>query len=675
MRIIILAILLNSILIAQYDSTMVDLIKTTYQRSFDKTIINSYLNSDKDKKVSAALLSISQSDDTSFVPDLLKLDLFKFGSEICFALGQVGKCEESIKFLRKYLISNPPADQYPNIFFAIGKIGNTEDLNNLINFYSSSDKNVFPCTGISEAILQFNLRGIKSDSTKSILIREIQTTTNEYKRRSDALFTLARYGSSNKILDDLNNILQMSDSTLSQNYEEAAELELKNISLKQFALMNLQRLKYFPSDIKILKKLFDCDNDLILIELAKSIIYFDFNLKNTNLLPTVFKILDNPNLNFAIQGAISIRDIDTSYIIKKKSYIRKKILETLSDVKKNEKLKSEVFLTGYKILGDYQEFSRILNWFKANDILKIKFAALNPDTLQAIKKLIQFYGSKKITNKIEALTQILNFSSNKHFNNEITHIIFNSLSSSYPPLISLAADGINIEFIKLNSSKLKEIVSEQILTYKDNPDFIESMISLINLSGKIDTLFFNQIIRKANSTKLYSFRNFISSKTKTTAKGLKELDEFDNIWNYAFKYSGAIIKTNKGVIKLKFNSDLTPITVTNFCRLASNKFYEGIIFHRVVPGFVIQAGDPTQTGWGGPGYDIVSEFSDTNFGIGQVGMASAGKDTEGSQFFIMQGCYPHLNHRYSLFAKVVDGLDVVYNIIEGDEIQYIELIQ
>jgi cyclophilin family peptidyl-prolyl cis-trans isomerase len=448
-----------------------------------------------------------------------------------------------------------------------------------------------------------------------------------------------------------------------------------NIIIKQYALMNLQRLKYFPSEVNLLKPLFENDDILLSIELAKSIIYFDFDQKNTNLLPSVFKILDEPNLNFAIQAAVSIKDIDTSYLNKSKSFIRRKILETLSDPKKNDRLKSEVFLTGYKILGDYTDFSNLINWFNADDILKIKFAALNPDTLVAFKKLVECYNSVELKNKIEALTQILNFSKRNYFSGEYTQIIFDAISSRYPPLISIAADGIDSDFINNNSNRLKESVSNQIITYKDNPDFIESMISLINLSEKIDTVFFNQIISKAKSSALYSLRKFLSNKTKENISGVKELDQFDNIWQYGFRYSGAVINTSKGSISLKFNSELAPISVANFCRLAVENFYDGVIFHRVVPGFVIQAGDPTATGWGGPGYDIVSELSDTEFEIGQVGMASAGKDTEGSQFFIMQGSYPHLNSRYSLFAKVLYGMEVVYNIIEGDKILSVQLIK
>ncbi|MBK7497732.1 MAG: peptidylprolyl isomerase [Ignavibacteriales bacterium] len=181
------------------------------------------------------------------------------------------------------------------------------------------------------------------------------------------------------------------------------------------------------------------------------------------------------------------------------------------------------------------------------------------------------------------------------------------------------------------------------------------------------------ILEKVKSSELFSIRKFYSIKTGDKQIGFKELNKFEDIWSYAFKYKQAVIRTSKGEVVIEFDSEIAPISVANFCMLAKQNFYEGIAFHRVVPGFVIQAGDPTATGWGGPGYDIVSEYSDTDFGIGYVGMASAGKDTESSQFFIMQGSHPHLNSRYSLFAKVIEGMDVVYNITEEDLIISIEL--
>ena len=167
MRILIGILLLTNLLFAQYDSTMYDLIKTTYERSFDKHIITQYLTSTTNYKIRAGILSIAQSEDTSFVPELLKLDLMKYGGEVCFALAQIGTCDQSINFLWNYLHSSPLPHQFPKIFFAIGKIGNDNDLKKLVEFYNSFDGPIFPYEGISEAILQFQIRGIKSDEAKS----------------------------------------------------------------------------------------------------------------------------------------------------------------------------------------------------------------------------------------------------------------------------------------------------------------------------------------------------------------------------------------------------------------------------------------------------------------------------------------------------------------------------
>ena len=228
MRLLTILFLLSNLNFAQYDSTMYDLIKTTYERSFEKPIINKYLNSDSDTKTKAALLSIAQSEDTSFVPELLKLDLNKYGSEVCFALGQIGKCEQSINFLWEYLHSSPPPDQFPKIFYAIGKIGDVSDLQKLVEFYKSFADSIFPYEGISEAILQFQIRGIKSDNARAILENEIthQQTTKE--RIEKALFTLARYRINNFSDEDFKKLFK-------------SEYIKDDETFRQFTLMNVNR--------------------------------------------------------------------------------------------------------------------------------------------------------------------------------------------------------------------------------------------------------------------------------------------------------------------------------------------------------------------------------------------------------------------------------------------------
>jgi cyclophilin family peptidyl-prolyl cis-trans isomerase len=106
----------------------------------------------------------------------------------------------------------------------------------------------------------------------------------------------------------------------------------------------------------------------------------------------------------------------------------------------------------------------------------------------------------------------------------------------------------------------------------------------------------------------------------------------------------------------------------SFVRLAVSGFYNGLTFHRVVPNFVVQGGDPRGDGWGGPGYSIRSELGTARYERGTVGMASSGKDTEGCQFFITHSAQPHLDGRYTIFAVVERGMDVVDALQIGDRI-------
>jgi len=134
----------------------------------------------------------------------------------------------------------------------------------------------------------------------------------------------------------------------------------------------------------------------------------------------------------------------------------------------------------------------------------------------------------------------------------------------------------------------------------------------------------------------------------------------------------ATIHTNRGDIHLKLFPEQTPITVANFVNLAKQGFYKGIKFHRVIAGFVIQAGCPHGTGTGGPGYRFEDEFHPSlrHDKAGILSMANAGPNTNGSQFFITHGPTPHLDDRHSVFGEVVanDDLKLVNAIHQGDTI-------
>ena len=130
-----------------------------------------------------------------------------------------------------------------------------------------------------------------------------------------------------------------------------------------------------------------------------------------------------------------------------------------------------------------------------------------------------------------------------------------------------------------------------------------------------------------------------------------------------------LMETNKGTIELVLYPANAPKTVNNFVFLVREGFYDGIKFHRVIPDFVIQGGDPTGTGMGGPGYKFEDECKGNplKHGTGWMSMANAGPNTNGSQFFITHSPQPHLDGRHTVFGKVVNGMDVVNAIEQGDE--------
>jgi peptidyl-prolyl cis-trans isomerase B (cyclophilin B) len=132
----------------------------------------------------------------------------------------------------------------------------------------------------------------------------------------------------------------------------------------------------------------------------------------------------------------------------------------------------------------------------------------------------------------------------------------------------------------------------------------------------------------------------------------------------------ATLDTERGEIKLRLYPEHAPLTVNNFVFLAREGFYDGVTFHRVIHDFMIQGGDPTGTGRGGPGYTFQDELNDNplTHKTGVISMANAGPNTNGSQFFITHAPQPHLDGKHTVFGEVMEGQEVVNSIRQGDVI-------
>jgi cyclophilin family peptidyl-prolyl cis-trans isomerase len=153
------------------------------------------------------------------------------------------------------------------------------------------------------------------------------------------------------------------------------------------------------------------------------------------------------------------------------------------------------------------------------------------------------------------------------------------------------------------------------------------------------------------------------------AKARQSVDVYQDIVRQTERPRFVELRTERGRLRARLDCPAAPMTCLNFLQLARQGFYDGRIFHRVVPDFVVQTGDPRDDGWGGPGYTIRDELTPRPFERGVLGMASSGPDTAGSQFFIALSRQPHLDARYVAFGMVVDGEDVLDRLVQGDRLE------
>jgi cyclophilin family peptidyl-prolyl cis-trans isomerase/HEAT repeat protein len=158
------------------------------------------------------------------------------------------------------------------------------------------------------------------------------------------------------------------------------------------------------------------------------------------------------------------------------------------------------------------------------------------------------------------------------------------------------------------------------------------------------------------------------------ARGKPQLDRYLRAAELYHSRVRALIDTAHGAIRLELFPREAPLTVLNFLELARDGYFDGLRFHRVVPGFVVQGGDPEGDGWGGPGYAIRCENNGLHYDRGMVGMALSGKDTGGSQFFITLAPQPHLDGRYTIFGRVAEGMDLVDRIRRGERIATVRMM-
>lgn len=206
--------------------------------------------------------------------------------------------------------------------------------------------------------------------------------------------------------------------------------------------------------------------------------------------------------------------------------------------------------------------------------------------------------------------------------------------------------------------------------FDNNPDY-DSLIIAVLEEGSNDESYF---IRIKASDVLFEKYEIDRRGGLASYSTLLENKNYMDFYEKYEKNPHAIISTSKGDITIELLYKEAQMTVNNFIDLAEDGYYDSLEFHRVVPNFVIQDGCPRRDGWGGPGYLIRCEYNRLSYKTGMFGMAHAGKDTGGSQYFITLSPQPRLDSRYTLFGQVVSGMVIAQQIVRGDRINSVRII-
>ncbi len=217
---------------------------------------------------------------------------------------------------------------------------------------------------------------------------------------------------------------------------------------------------------------------------------------------------------------------------------------------------------------------------------------------------------------------------------------------------------------------LKRSIIDAFRQFENHPDYDSLMIAVLE-EGCNDEWFF---LREMSSDILLD-KYKIDRREKISA-ARTYIDKYNYTEQFE-KYESnprAVISTSRGEIVIELLYRDAPKTVNNYIKLAVSGFYDSLVFHRVVPNFVVQDGCPFGTGWGGPGYTIRSEHNMPSYQTGMVGMAHSGKDTGGSQYFITLSPQPHLDAGYTIFGRVESGMEIAQELVRGDLIESVRII-
>lgn len=657
--IIIALFLLPDIALPQYTVNDRDLVYTTFTRTFNNQIILNYLNSQKKEEVNAALLSIGNSLDTNFVDDVIKVNFNEHYEFICFALGKIGKSKISSKYLFDKLFDKSiPVQSTPSIYEALGKCGDGITFLSITD--SFKDRSLPSLFGLPSYIFQASINGNFSPDSYSICLSILENENETTENKFYASLALSRLKVEPSILPQLAQIIENRlNLTGSSDLFDATS---------QFLISVFRRDKSFPGNLDLFNFYSKSEYMPLRVELLRTI-SFKKNIESAES-ERYFSFIFSENQNLAIEAAFNLRNFKSEKM--DKNLFSENMTATLNNRKISKEIKGTL-LSSYFHLNP-AEALELYNKFVSNlpAIYQLEIISANPKQFdEPLELAINLYNQAPKNEKSSLLSYLFTIQrENSQDSLMFAEFMLNNLIHGDFSV----AENITSKIEPADFTDLKEELLETLILIANiglnNPDYLEVHQNIYKLAEK----FYPEILPAL--VEIYSSSVVLSAKRLA----IKEVHNFDDaqfnlFWNNAFRYQGVVVTTENHSFQLDFTPGYAPISTGSFAYLSLTGGYNGTFFHRVVPGFVIQDGDPSGTGSGGPGYTIVSEFSPLQYLPYTLGMASAGRDTEGSQWFVTQGYYPHLNTNYTVFGKVVAGFDDVQSIPVKEKIVSIKLIR
>lgn len=551
----------------------------------------------------------------------------------------------------------------------LGKFGTEEALNQLMIRYGTLYPRVF-VNGLTMSVARFAIRNIYNSDAIKYLITFIKPGTPVNWRTVYALMRISSIPESHKeILNEIHNIVPLyksGDPIVRMNFATL----LGRLKDEKYCLDPLQRMANYDRDWRVR------------VNAIRAITNYD--LKNNEDAVDIFKrAFHDENMHIALTALsafanTNLKEEDGNKIVQEIFEWLRKIVEN-PDKAYRWQYQGQASITYAKLVKK-----------NAVDILRKNLNAqrqLLPNIVEALAQtgsvevaddLLKFSDHKDPLTAAAALEGLQYLCKQQVNEKEL-------IENSYNKIIS----GLESREIAVVSTAAT-ILRDSIFLRKESVAQLLKALNRLRIPQDTDAIL--EIIKTLGSLKdekvLISLRRMLQVPERTIAKvaavALKSITGKDHskdvqlhmqpmYVDYDYKYLDSIrkhpvvkIETIRGDIRIELNVDAAPFTVLSFVRLVEKGFFRGTVFHRIVPNFVIQGGDPEGTGWGGPGYSIRSEFSPLTFETGSVGMASSGKDTEGSQFFITQSPQPHLDGRYTIFGKVISRMDIV-NTLQSDD--------